>query len=117
MCSVDPVKVPLSEPATQVACGDNHTVILLASGQVITFGKHQEGQLGRNKESDDDESWYMVPRQTTGRFGHTVYDHCTWYTVQVYLRHVGDCGLYNSNLSVCNYLPVCVLYLSAAFII
>lgn len=66
LCSGDPVKVPLPGQATQVACGDNHTVVLLASGQVITFGKHQEGQLGRNKEEEDGEDWYAVPRQITG---------------------------------------------------
>lgn len=27
-----PVKVPLPGPAQQVACGDNHTVVLLQSG-------------------------------------------------------------------------------------
>ena len=61
------MKVPLPETAVQVACGDNHTVILLSSGQVVTFGKHQEGQLGRCKEGEDDEdSWHMVPRPITG---------------------------------------------------
>ena len=48
--------------ATQIACGDNHTVILLQSGEVWTFGKHQEGQLGRKKEEGDDDSWNSTPR-------------------------------------------------------
>ena len=60
------MKVPLPEPATQVACGDNHTVVLLQSGQIFTFGKHQEGQLGRQKQEEDDESWHMVPRSVSG---------------------------------------------------
>ncbi len=56
------MKVPLPAAATQVACGDNHTAVLLETGQVFTFGKHQEGQLGRKKEEGDDDTWYMVPR-------------------------------------------------------
>ncbi len=56
----------LPEPATQIACGDNHTVILLVSGEVVTFGKHQEGQLGRAEENEDDETWYMVPNRIEG---------------------------------------------------
>ena len=32
----------------------------------MTFGKHQEGQLGRNKEGKDD-SWHMVPKPITGK--------------------------------------------------
>ena len=61
-----PVLVRLPEPATQVACGDNHTVVLLQSGQIYTFGKHQEGQLGRQKQEEDDDTWHMVPRPVTG---------------------------------------------------
>lgn len=60
-----PVKVPLPDAATQVACGDNHTVVLLETGHVHTFGKHQEGQLGRNKEEGDENTWHMVPRRVT----------------------------------------------------
>jgi E3 ubiquitin-protein ligase MYCBP2 len=61
------VLVPLPEPATQIACGDNHTVVLLQSGQIYTFGKHQEGQLGRQKQDEDDsDTWHMVPRPVTG---------------------------------------------------
>ena len=61
-----PVKVSLPEPATQIACGDNHTVVLLQSGQIYTFGKHQEGQLGRQKQEEDDDTWHMVPRPVSG---------------------------------------------------
>lgn len=61
-----PVKVPLPEPASQIACGDNHTVVLLHSGQIYTFGKHQEGQLGRQKQEDDDDTWNMVPQPVAG---------------------------------------------------
>ena len=55
------MKVPLPGPATQVACGDNHTVVLLESGEVYTFGKHQEGQLGRKKGVGEPDVWHMVP--------------------------------------------------------
>ena len=62
-----PVLVPLPEPATQIACGDNHTVVLLQSGQIYTFGKHQEGQLGRQKQDEDDnDTWHMVPGPVAG---------------------------------------------------
>ena len=54
--------VPLPSAATHLACGDNHTVVLLQSGEVFTFGRHQEGQLGRKKGEEDDETWHMVPR-------------------------------------------------------
>lgn len=56
------MKVPLPHSATQVACGDNHTVVLLENGQVVTFGKHQEGQLGRSQQEGDDDTWHMTPR-------------------------------------------------------
>ena len=37
-------------------------MVLLQSGEVFTFGKHQEGQLGRKKEEGDEDSWNMTPR-------------------------------------------------------
>ena len=40
-CSGEPSKVDLPGPASQIACGDNHTVVLLASGEIYTFGKHK----------------------------------------------------------------------------
>ena len=61
-----PVKVSLPEQAIQIACGDNHTVVLLQSGQIYTFGKHQEGQLGRQRQEEDDDTWHMVPRPVSG---------------------------------------------------
>ena len=39
--SGDPSKVDLPGPASQIACGDNHTVVLLSSGEIYTFGKHK----------------------------------------------------------------------------
>lgn len=57
-----PVKVPLPFPATHIACGDAHTVVLLQSGEVFTFGRHQEGQLGRKKGKEEDETWHMTPQ-------------------------------------------------------
>ena len=39
--SGDPSKVDLPGPASQIACGDNHSVILLSSGEIYTFGKHK----------------------------------------------------------------------------
>lgn len=34
-------------PAVQIACGQHHTVVLLQSGEVYTFGSNQYGQLGQ----------------------------------------------------------------------
>ena len=42
--SGDPSKVDLPGSAAQIACGDNHTVILLASGEIYTFGNHKVTQ-------------------------------------------------------------------------
>ena len=39
--SGDPTKVDLPGPASHIACGDNHTVVLLSSGEIYTFGKHK----------------------------------------------------------------------------
>ena len=38
-------------PVAQVACGGEHTVLLLASGQVLSFGSNTHGQLGRHFDS------------------------------------------------------------------
>lgn len=56
------MKVSLPGPASQIACGDNHTVVLMQTGEVFTFGKHQEGQLGRKKEEGDNDTWHCTPR-------------------------------------------------------
>lgn len=32
--------MPLPGPASQIACGDYHTVVLLATGEVMTFGQY-----------------------------------------------------------------------------
>lgn len=61
LCSGKPVKVSLPAPATQVACGDNHTAVLLQTGKVYTFGKYQEGQLGRQRGQDQGDDWHMLP--------------------------------------------------------
>jgi hypothetical protein len=44
-----PVQVfGISSSATAIACGDQHTVILLANGTVMTIGRNNNGQLGIN---------------------------------------------------------------------
>lgn len=45
-----PVIIPNIERAVAVACGHNHSVVLLADGRVLTFGDNREGQLGRRTE-------------------------------------------------------------------
>ncbi len=66
MFSAVPVKVSLPGLAVQVACGDNHTVVLLADGRVFTFGKYMEGQLGRSMKEKDIMNWHMSPRSVAG---------------------------------------------------
>ena len=39
--STDPMKVDLPGPAKQVAAGGHHTVILMADGKVMTFGRNK----------------------------------------------------------------------------
>ncbi|KAG8222420.1 hypothetical protein J437_LFUL008417, partial [Ladona fulva] len=40
------VNVPDDSPVVHIACGLHHTVLLLASGAVYTFGSNSHGQLG-----------------------------------------------------------------------
>ncbi|XP_063236464.1 E3 ubiquitin-protein ligase MYCBP2 isoform X2 [Bacillus rossius redtenbacheri] len=40
------VHLPADSPVAQVACGLHHTVLLLQSGEVLTFGSNAHGQLG-----------------------------------------------------------------------
>ncbi|KAJ9574765.1 hypothetical protein L9F63_008079, partial [Diploptera punctata] len=48
MTSLPPARVhlPVESPVMQVACGLHHTVLLLQSGEVMTFGSNTYGQLG-----------------------------------------------------------------------
>jgi alpha-tubulin suppressor-like RCC1 family protein len=43
-----PVVVPGISNAVSVECGENHTVVLLSNGRVMTFGNNQYGALGNN---------------------------------------------------------------------
>lgn len=36
----------------QVACGDTHTLVVLDSGELYTFGRNQNGQLGLGTTED-----------------------------------------------------------------
>ncbi|XP_073976386.1 MYC binding protein highwire isoform X3 [Rhodnius prolixus] len=40
------VHLPIDSPVVQVACGLHHTVVLVQSGEVYTFGSNSYGQLG-----------------------------------------------------------------------
>ncbi len=120
-CSASPVKVPLPVSALQVACGENHTVILLSDQQVYTFGKFQEGQLGRSKEDGDGNDWHMIPRSVSGLDGRC---KATWVGAQgnrtfiavdeflvseTSLRH---CKVFSNNQTLGE--GVCVLEVSSA---
>lgn len=40
------VHLPVESPVMQISCGLHHTVLLLQSGEVMTFGSNTYGQLG-----------------------------------------------------------------------
>lgn len=46
--NITPSKIPNIRNAKQVSAGNSHSAILTTSGQVLTFGLNQRGQLGRN---------------------------------------------------------------------
>lgn len=48
VASIPPARVlfPIDSPVSQVSCGLHHTVALLQSGEVFTFGSNIYGQLG-----------------------------------------------------------------------
>ena len=66
-----PVLVPIGAQytAASIACGSNHSVILTASGEVLTFGLAAKGQLGRPQPPKGSnaaspasvELWYAMP--------------------------------------------------------
>jgi alpha-tubulin suppressor-like RCC1 family protein len=35
-----------------IACGDQHTLVLLQDGQLLSFGRNQNGQLGNGSTTD-----------------------------------------------------------------
>jgi alpha-tubulin suppressor-like RCC1 family protein len=43
----NPLEVPGITSAVSIACGYEHTVILLSNGRIVTFGNNAYGQLGR----------------------------------------------------------------------
>ena len=60
--------------AIAVSCGKQHTVILLNSGKVVTFGDNFQGQLGINKNSDSyngGEPKELIPVDVTGGDSYT----------------------------------------------
>ena len=49
--NLTPTKLPNIRNAIQVSAGNSHSAILTSSGQVLTFGSNQRGQLGRTANS------------------------------------------------------------------
>jgi len=70
-----PVQVfDISSSATAIACGLNHTAVLLADGTVRTFGKNDQGQLGINVSGGSRETPVTVLNISTATAvacGHT----------------------------------------------
>ena len=60
-----PVKVPLDavgQVRTTAACA-SHTLLLLTTGKVLTFGDNTSGQLGRKDVTDDDIKQTVIPSE------------------------------------------------------
>jgi alpha-tubulin suppressor-like RCC1 family protein len=54
------VPVPSNERVVQVACGDQHTVMLLSNGTALAFGSNALGQLGTGRDPLDTEAFAIV---------------------------------------------------------
>jgi alpha-tubulin suppressor-like RCC1 family protein len=52
-----------------VATGDNHTIVLTDFGDVLSFGRGREGQLGHGEKSDE-----AIPKIVNGLNHETVVD-------------------------------------------
>ena len=55
------VRLPDTVTITQVAAGNNHTVLLASDGSVYTFGAYRQEQLGRTRPKSDASEWYCKP--------------------------------------------------------
>lgn len=66
--SSQPTEVFGISDAVAIACGGDHTAILLRNGQVITFGKNDEGQLGRETPPVEYERRYGQDKPKIGSF-------------------------------------------------
>jgi len=55
-----PPPPPPACPLVQVACGDTHTLVCTEGGELFTFGRNQNGQLGLGDTAD-----VLAPRRVT----------------------------------------------------
>ncbi|CAD5232657.1 unnamed protein product [Bursaphelenchus xylophilus] len=55
------VPLPLNVQIVQAVAGANHCVLRTMNGEVITFGAHRAGQLGRECENPEDRQWFAKP--------------------------------------------------------
>ena len=72
--SGSPVKVNLAGPATMIACGDFHTVVLMATGEVVTFGEYKVHHVYS----------YYVSTHTHSMYVHVVVTHRKWGITSMY---------------------------------
>lgn len=52
-----PITALSGKPVASVSCGDTHTLVAMASGELYSFGRNQNGQLGTSNTEDS-----MVPQ-------------------------------------------------------
>lgn len=73
--SREPVRLPLPEPAADIASGGDHLVVLTVSGAVYTMGCGEQGQLGRlsqrsaSRDARQGFSALLVPSKVTLKGG------------------------------------------------
>jgi RCR-type E3 ubiquitin transferase len=77
------VLLPTSVVVAQVAAGANHCVVRTTDGLVYTFGKHHNGQLGRDGRSSS--VWFASPGLVEG-FGADSKKTATWVSRNGYFE-------------------------------
>lgn len=79
---IGPVRVnlPANVQIVQAVAGANHCVLRTLNGEVITFGAHRAGQLGRDADSLD-KHWFARPSFVSG-FGQQAQISANWVSAR-----------------------------------
>ncbi|KAI6226542.1 RCR-type E3 ubiquitin transferase [Aphelenchoides fujianensis] len=72
------VNLPANLQVVQAVAGGNHCVLRTVNGEVLTFGAHRAGQLGRKEANEaEDRFWFARPESVAG-FGPNGDRVATW---------------------------------------